>query len=113
LESLRQAAFETSHHYVVERMVDSYIQAFHQVSAPTFARSHRPAPGPYPVMQSCRSRYPFWLRKLKQHLLVATVSQVWARLLHARVCPTAGVAYDEARMLSGRPDSIVQKGGPT
>jgi glycosyltransferase involved in cell wall biosynthesis len=69
LRVLRQAAWETAREYSVERMVDAYEQCFRSVAAAGFSNAHRAAaPQPYPLLPACRSRYPFWLRKVKSRL---------------------------------------------
>jgi glycosyltransferase involved in cell wall biosynthesis len=63
LARLRRAAWLTSADYSVERMATSYEVCF----TADAARASRPA-GAFPVMPSCRSRYPAWLRKVKWRL---------------------------------------------
>lgn len=67
LERLRRAAWETSQHFSIERMAESY-QALFDSSAVGRVRAPRPE-GAIPPMESCRSRYPLWLRRLKWGLL--------------------------------------------
>jgi glycosyltransferase involved in cell wall biosynthesis len=68
---LRRAAWETTEAYSIERMVSAY-EACLSEPAP---RAPRPA-GPFPVMPSCRSRYPIWLRRAKWRLAgAATVAR--------------------------------------
>jgi glycosyltransferase involved in cell wall biosynthesis len=70
LRSMKAAAWETSREFSAERMVERYIDTFHHFTAAEFSREHRKAvPQPYPVMQSCKSAYPIWLRKLKRRFL--------------------------------------------
>jgi glycosyltransferase involved in cell wall biosynthesis len=64
---LRKAAWQTSQRYTVERMASSYVEAFNGYAAAS-ARAPRPS-GPYPLMPSCRSRYPLWIRRLKWGVL--------------------------------------------
>lgn len=66
LAAVRRAAWETSQEYTVARMVDRYRECL----AGLTARGTRPA-GAFPVMASCRSRYPFWARKAKALLWAA------------------------------------------
>lgn len=69
LRTLRLSAWKTAAEYSVERMVDNYEDCFRQISAPDFSRQHRlKASKPYPLLPACRSRYPFWLRKVKSRL---------------------------------------------
>lgn len=72
LASLRTAAWEASQPYTVARMVDEYVRCFAEARATNAARSPgaRRQPG-FPVMPTCRSPYPFWLRKIKRRVLVA------------------------------------------
>ncbi len=69
LRSLRWAAWKTAREYSVERMVENYERCFQEVTAPDFMNADRKtAPRPYPLLPACRSRYPFWLRKVKSRL---------------------------------------------
>ena len=70
LRSLKAAAWETSREYSAERMVERYVDAFEHVTRPDFPREHRAITQPYPLMESCKSPYPIWLRKLKRRVLV-------------------------------------------
>jgi len=64
LLEFRQNAWETGRQYSVERMVESYEQAF--ARAIEVARTNPRTPDPdFPLMESCRSKYPLWLRRLK------------------------------------------------
>lgn len=63
LVRLRRAAWTTSGEYSVEHMASAYEACF----AGESERAPRPS-GPFPVMPSCRSRYPAWLRKVKWRL---------------------------------------------
>ena len=63
LVRLRHAAWTTSEEYSVEQMASAYEACF----AGESERAPRPS-GPFPVMPSCRSRYPAWLRKVKWRL---------------------------------------------
>lgn len=60
LPRLRRAAWTTMEAYSIERMVSAY-ETWASGPAP---RAPRPA-GPFPVMPSCRSPYPTWLRRVK------------------------------------------------
>jgi glycosyltransferase involved in cell wall biosynthesis len=72
LASLKRGAWEASRPYTVERMADAYAECFEAARA---LSSQRGAGGPrqpgFPAMPSCRSRYPFWLRKIKQGVLAS------------------------------------------
>jgi glycosyltransferase involved in cell wall biosynthesis len=63
LTRLRRAAWVTSEDYSVERMASAYESCFDVEGE----RAPRPS-GAFPVMPSCRSRYPVWLRKVKWRL---------------------------------------------
>jgi glycosyltransferase involved in cell wall biosynthesis len=70
LSLMRQAAWETSQYYSLERMVQCYVQTFQQAAERTLGRKQRDGlTSQYPVMPSCRSKYPFWLRKIKRRVL--------------------------------------------
>lgn len=73
LASLRGAAWEASQGYTVGRMADEYVRCFADARALNSLRGARGRRRPdYPVMPACRSPYPFWLRKLKRRVLVAS-----------------------------------------
>ncbi len=70
LSLLRQAAWETSQNYSLERMVQWYVQTFQEAAERTLGRTQRDGlNSQYPIMPSCRSKYPFWLRKIKSRVL--------------------------------------------
>lgn len=72
LASLKLAAWEASRPYTVERMADSYVECFEAARAISSQRGGGvPRQTGFPVMPSCRSRYPFWLRKIKRGVLVS------------------------------------------
>jgi glycosyltransferase involved in cell wall biosynthesis len=62
LARLRRAAWETSRGFTLDAMVHRYEELVLALAA---ARPHRAADPDYPVMPSCRSKYPYWIRKLK------------------------------------------------
>jgi len=67
---MRRAAWQTSQKFSCARMVERYLTCFAEVKMNTRDREHRSdVHYPYPPMPSCRSRYPFWLRKLKARFL--------------------------------------------
>ena len=69
LTKMRRAAWEKSREYSAERMVDRYVTCFDSLTRTAHARSQREGvTKPYPVMKSCQSPYPLWLRKVKSHL---------------------------------------------
>jgi glycosyltransferase involved in cell wall biosynthesis len=64
LQEMREKAWYTGRQYSVERMVDNYVSCFER--AIEDARSNPRMPDPnFPLMESCRSKYPLWLRRLK------------------------------------------------
>lgn len=70
LSLMRLAAWQTSQDYSVERMVQWYVQTFQKVGQQISGRKQRDGfTSQYPVMPSCRSKYPFWLRKIKSRVL--------------------------------------------
>ena len=70
LSLMQQAAWETSQDYSLERMVQWYVQTFQEAAERTLGRTRRDGlNSQYPVMPSCRSKYPFWLRKVKSRVL--------------------------------------------
>jgi glycosyltransferase involved in cell wall biosynthesis len=70
LSLMRQAAWETSQDYSLERMIQWYVQTFQEAAERTLGRTLRDGlNSQYPVMPSCRSKYPFWLRKIKSRIL--------------------------------------------
>jgi glycosyltransferase involved in cell wall biosynthesis len=70
LAEMGRAAWETGRDYSVERMTERYAAAFAESAGAAPARRGS-GPGKFPVMRSCVSRYPFWLRKLKRRVLVS------------------------------------------
>jgi glycosyltransferase involved in cell wall biosynthesis len=66
LKRLRRAAWQTSLGYSVDRMTERYLACFEEVRLKASHRDYRAnLPSPFPVMPSCRSNYPTWLRKIK------------------------------------------------
>ena len=64
LNEMRRAAWYTGKQYSVDRMVENYVSCFER--AIEDARSNPRTPDPnFPLMESCRSKYPLWLRRLK------------------------------------------------
>jgi glycogen synthase len=67
---MRRAAWQTSQNFSCAKMVERYLSCFAEAKTNARVREHRSGVHyPYPPMPSCRSRYPFWLRKLKARLL--------------------------------------------
>jgi glycosyltransferase involved in cell wall biosynthesis len=64
LLEFRQKAWETGRQYSVERMVDAYERCFRQAIDDAYAHPRMPDPD-FPLMPSCRSKYPLWLRRIK------------------------------------------------
>jgi glycosyltransferase involved in cell wall biosynthesis len=70
LTALGRAAWETGKQYSIERMLDNYVSVFSEVAERVSTRREREGLGAsYPVMNSCRSKYPFWLRRIKQRVV--------------------------------------------
>src|SRR2546429_752794 len=70
LAAFGRAAWETSKQYSIVKMADNYSAAFTEVAQRVSARREREGVGAnYPVMNSCRSKYPFWLRRIKQRVV--------------------------------------------
>jgi glycosyltransferase involved in cell wall biosynthesis len=70
LARLRRAAWETSERYSVDNMTRQYERCLKEAvfGGNDGARAPRPA-GPYPLLPSCRSEYPRWLRRVKWWLV--------------------------------------------
>jgi glycosyltransferase involved in cell wall biosynthesis len=67
LKSIGRAAWQTSQEYSIEKMTDRYVAAMTETVQKVSLRRERDGlTANYPVMISCRSKYPFWLRKIKQ-----------------------------------------------
>jgi glycosyltransferase involved in cell wall biosynthesis len=64
VSKIKQAAWETGRAYSVEAMVSRYLKCFDELSRAERAY-RKEQPDQYPIMQSCVSRFPFWLRKIK------------------------------------------------
>ena len=64
LGRMRIASWETGREYGIKRMVENYVSCFER--AIEGARSNPRTPDPsFPLMESCRSKYPLWLRRIK------------------------------------------------
>jgi glycosyltransferase involved in cell wall biosynthesis len=69
LKSIGRAAWQTSQQYSIETMADNYVAAVTETVQRVSSRRERQGlTANYPVMSSCRSKYPFWLRKIKQRV---------------------------------------------
>lgn len=64
LLEMRRAAWETGKEYGVDRMVESYERCFEQAIENARSAPRQPEPD-FPLMPSCRSKYPLWLRRIK------------------------------------------------
>jgi glycosyltransferase involved in cell wall biosynthesis len=64
LSRMRVAAWETGRRFSVERMVDSYERCFER-AVEGASENPRTTELGFPLMKSCRSRYPLWLRRIK------------------------------------------------
>ena len=72
LRAMSGSAWETSREYSLGRMAQNYISCFRRIREARLTQDLRLGkPTDFPVMPSCRSRYPYWLRKLKQYVLAA------------------------------------------
>lgn len=68
---MRKAAWEMGKDYSIERMVDAYISCFEKGIDDT-KKNPRQTNNKFPVMQSCMSKYPDWLRRIKLFLFNET-----------------------------------------
>ncbi len=70
LLKMKKAAWQTGDGFSVARMVAGYVACIReaQKNAGSELKGHS-LPRPYPPMPSCRSKYPFWVRKVKARLL--------------------------------------------
>jgi glycosyltransferase involved in cell wall biosynthesis len=66
---MQQAAWETGRQYSLERMVDNYIFCFERALEDSRVNPRTPEPD-FPLMPSCRSKYPLWLRRMKARFVV-------------------------------------------
>jgi glycosyltransferase involved in cell wall biosynthesis len=64
LREMRVAAWRTGREYGVDRMVDNYVSCFERAIEDTRSNPRTPDPT-FPLMESCRSKYPLWLRRIK------------------------------------------------
>jgi glycosyltransferase involved in cell wall biosynthesis len=64
LREMRVAAWRTGREYGVDRMVDNYVACFERAIEDTRSNPRTVDPA-FPLMESCRSKYPLWLRRIK------------------------------------------------
>jgi hypothetical protein len=64
LGRMRFAAWETGREYSIDRMVGSYVSCFERAIEDVRSNPRIPDPD-FPLMESCRSKYPLWMRRLK------------------------------------------------
>ncbi|MEQ1762396.1 MAG: glycosyltransferase family 4 protein [Pyrinomonadaceae bacterium] len=64
LSEMRERAWYTGREYSVDRMVESYERCFEASVEDTRINPRTPDPN-FPLMESCRSKYPLWIRRLK------------------------------------------------
>jgi glycogen synthase len=65
-------AWKTAQGYTITRMVEQYLDTFGELMRHVVPRAPRPRhSADYPLMPSCVSRYPRWLRKMKQRFIVS------------------------------------------
>lgn len=65
---LRLAAWETGRKYSIDRMVENYIGCFEEAIEEARLKPRTPD-ADFPLMPSCRSRYPLWLRRIKARVV--------------------------------------------
>jgi glycosyltransferase involved in cell wall biosynthesis len=72
LAAMKRAAWETGQAFTTDRMVEDYLDCFQQITAASRSRVNSVRAGAeYPVMASCVSRYPFWIRKIKRYFIAS------------------------------------------
>jgi hypothetical protein len=72
---MKKESWQTAQQFSVARMVAAYVSCFEQTRIRARYRESRAGlPDPFPLMPSCRSKYPFWLRKLKSRLLALRIA---------------------------------------
>jgi len=64
LMSMRNKAWEAGREYSIGRMVENYETCFEQAVGDARSAPRQTDPA-FPLMPSCRSRYPLWLRRIK------------------------------------------------
>jgi glycosyltransferase involved in cell wall biosynthesis len=70
LSQLKRAAWESVQDYSVQHSTDCYVECFDELvqAAKTKVRPGN-LPEPFPIMPSCRSPYPNWVRRIKARVL--------------------------------------------
>jgi glycosyltransferase involved in cell wall biosynthesis len=69
LSQLKRAAWESVQDYSVQHSTDGYVECFDELVQASQTRGcRRNLPEPFPIMPSCRSKYPFWVRRIKSRL---------------------------------------------
>ena len=68
LGKMRTAAWETGREYGIDRMIESYVSCFERAIEDARVNPRKADPG-FPLMESCRSRYPLWLRRIKARVV--------------------------------------------
>jgi glycosyltransferase involved in cell wall biosynthesis len=70
LNQLKRAAWESVQDYSVQHSTDCYVECFDELvqAAQTKVRPGD-LPEPFPIMPSCRSPYPTWVRRIKARVL--------------------------------------------
>lgn len=70
LSQLKRAAWESVQDYSVQHSTDCYVECFDELVRASQTKV-RPTnlPEPFPIMPSCRSGYPFWVRRIKARVL--------------------------------------------
>jgi len=70
LSQLKRAAWKSVQDYSVPHSTDRYVECFDElVQASQTRELRRNLPEPFPIMPSCRSRYPTWVRRIKARVL--------------------------------------------
>lgn len=70
LSELKRAAWKSVQDYSVQHSTDCYVECFDElVQASQTKERRRNLPEPFPIMPSCRSKYPTWVRRIKARVL--------------------------------------------
>ena len=64
LFKLRENSFEAGKDFSVRKMVDAYYQCFLKYTSEARENQRQSNPN-FPLMETCRSKYPLWLRRIK------------------------------------------------
>ncbi len=67
LNKIRLAAWETGKEFSIDKMVKSYLEIFSKGVQKTLTNKRMPDPS-FPIMESCKSKFPKWMRKIKMQL---------------------------------------------